>query len=286
MIATFLSVLLIIPPQGLIIVMTKFRSEVPIAVHSNKRANFSFGIMSHGALLKNTVPYSIILVEERFMSQPVLTKSSDNSEINCSTTVSARGDKRRAQLILSAEQTFLKNGYRETTMEDIASHARASKSTFYKFFGNKEALFAEIVRSRVPNLGDLTAELIQHDQDVRTTLYNWGMEILKLITTPTTIALYRVLLAEMPWNPKLGNIHYNAGPKTSHKILGDYFRKATLRGDLHCTDVDLAARLFTSMIGGDPFDHALFGLSNKDWGATELHVHVTEAVEVFMARYG
>jgi AcrR family transcriptional regulator len=220
------------------------------------------------------------------MSQTVLTKIKPNPVADSGTGVTARGDKRRAQLILAAEQTFLKFGYRETTMETIASEASASKSTFYKFFGNKEDLFAEIVRSRVPHLGDITEELIQPDQDIRTTLYNWGIEILRLITTPTTIALYRVLLAELPWNPRLGEIHYNSGPKASHKILGDYFRKATQRGELKCKNIDLAATLFTSMIGGDPFDHALFGVVDKHWGKQEIHNHVSEAVEVFLARYG
>lgn len=41
---------------------------------------------------------------------------------------------------------FLRDGYKKTTMDDIAENANASKVTIYKYFADKDALYYEIGR--------------------------------------------------------------------------------------------------------------------------------------------
>ncbi len=47
------------------------------------------------------------------------------------------------KIISSATELFSNKGYAETSIDDIASHARMSKETFYAHFRNKEELFLE-----------------------------------------------------------------------------------------------------------------------------------------------
>ena len=44
------------------------------------------------------------------------------------------------QIIKHASQMFLVNGYKTTTMDDLAADIGISKKTLYEFFGNKEGL--------------------------------------------------------------------------------------------------------------------------------------------------
>jgi len=49
----------------------------------------------------------------------------------------------REKIISSATELFSSKGYAETSIADIASHAKISKETFYIHFKNKEELFIE-----------------------------------------------------------------------------------------------------------------------------------------------
>ena len=49
---------------------------------------------------------------------------------------------------------FLQNGYRGTSMDEIAARAGVSKQTVYKQFGDKEGLFTEIVLGTIDQVGE------------------------------------------------------------------------------------------------------------------------------------
>src|SRR5690606_8903930 len=53
-------------------------------------------------------------------------------------------DKQRA-IIEAAARTFLAAGYREASMDAIAREAGVSKQTTYNHYGNKEALFSDVI---------------------------------------------------------------------------------------------------------------------------------------------
>jgi AcrR family transcriptional regulator len=55
-------------------------------------------------------------------------------------------EKRRAQLIRAAERLFRKNGYRGTSIDQIARAARVTKGAVYFHFDSKEDLFFEVIR--------------------------------------------------------------------------------------------------------------------------------------------
>lgn len=62
----------------------------------------------------------------------------------CEKPQTRRGIERRLALLLSATELFLDKGYDAVSLDDIVNHAGGSKTSIYKYFGNKEGLFTAI----------------------------------------------------------------------------------------------------------------------------------------------
>ncbi len=56
-------------------------------------------------------------------------------------------DQRRQKIIEAAFETFLRYGFRRTTMDDIAQQVGLSRPTLYLTFPNKEAIFRAVVET-------------------------------------------------------------------------------------------------------------------------------------------
>src|SRR5438094_9057733 len=65
-----------------------------------------------------------------------------------------RSERKRVAILAAATDVFLENGYRGTSMDEIAALAAVSKQTVYKHFVDKERLFAEIVTRTVDEAAD------------------------------------------------------------------------------------------------------------------------------------
>lgn len=63
---------------------------------------------------------------------------------DCQQPQTRRGIERRLALLLSATELFLQNGYDAVSLDDIVQHAGGSKTSIYKYFGNKDGLFTAI----------------------------------------------------------------------------------------------------------------------------------------------
>lgn len=75
-------------------------------------------------------------------------------------------------LILSAAlEIFADKGYHDTTVDDIAKRAGLAKGSIYRYFSSKEALFNELLESRIENLDSSIRDIIQkHEDDITQTI--------------------------------------------------------------------------------------------------------------------
>jgi len=74
-----------------------------------------------------------------------------------------QGRERKQQLVDQAAILFADRGYDDTRVVDICAGAGVAKGLFYWYFENKEALFAELVRSMRLRLRTAQAEAIDLD---------------------------------------------------------------------------------------------------------------------------
>jgi TetR/AcrR family transcriptional regulator, mexJK operon transcriptional repressor len=197
-----------------------------------------------------------------------------------------RGRKRREEIAAIAECIFLERGFTETTMQLVAARAGASKETLYRHFGNKEELFAEIVRRRSARItGGRDGELDMNGRP-REVLVRLGLNLLQFVTRADSLSFYRIMVAEATRAPDLGRIFYVQGPA---RVLGEvarYLGCATRHGELRCPEPELAAKLF---LGAIIANHQILGLiapGFEPFKAKKMRAHVEGAVALFLARYG
>ncbi|MDQ0448458.1 TetR/AcrR family transcriptional regulator [Methylobacterium aerolatum] len=184
-----------------------------------------------------------------------------------------------------AERAFLGQGFTETTMQSIAAAAGASKETLYRHFKSKDDLLIEIVLARTAELRRALDGDVDSGAGMAAVLTHLGRNLLTAVTTPDTVALLRIVIAETVRNPDLGLSLYTAGPERTNRLLTGYLAAAKSRGEFHGDDAALAASLFLgSVLGNEP----LVGLLRRPkhpMTAKAIEARVGEAVTLFMTRY-
>jgi TetR/AcrR family transcriptional repressor of mexJK operon len=171
-------------------------------------------------------------------------------------------------------------------MQLVAARAGASKETLYRHFGNKEELFAEIVRRRSSRItGGQDGELDMNGTP-RGVLGRLGFNLLDFLTLADSLPFFRIMVAEAVRARELGRIFYAQGPARVHRELARYLGRAARRGELRCPEPELAAKLFLGSIVANHLILGPFAPGLEPFEAEKMRAHVEEAVELFLARYG
>jgi len=140
-------------------------------------------------------------------------------------------------------------GFGAASMDSIANEAKVSKQTVYNHFGSKEELFAAMIRYWVDQKLTVFSEAAKSGKP-EDTLRAMAHQFLDHDAGEQRVAMYRILMAEAPRFPELGEIFYKAGPAVVRKFAADYFAEQTARGTLKVENPQLAAEQFFSMLNG------------------------------------
>lgn len=180
---------------------------------------------------------------------------------------------------------FLERGYSETTMQVIAEAAGASKETLYRHFESKELLFAEIVGRKAQMISGPDTGITRGGAP-EAVLSELGTNLLRAISRGPSSFLFRTVVAEAVWTPELGDLFYERGPGLTVSRLTQYLTDASEKGELHCDDAALAARLFLGAVVSQFHLCRLVQSSWKPPTEKEIGRHVEAAVSMFLAQFG
>ena len=196
----------------------------------------------------------------------------------------------RAAVVDAARTLFLRKGYAGTTMEDIAALAGLTKRTLYNNYGDKDALFTEIVADVLAYAEAFARGL--HEEftvgvtaaNLRATLDDLGRRLALGIVRSEVIALRRLLIGEARAFPALGAEYFDRAPGQVIEALAAGFEHLGRRGLLRLNDARRAAAQFAYLVAGEPLDRAMLV------GTVPSREHVIgcarEGVQTFLARYG
>jgi TetR/AcrR family transcriptional repressor of mexJK operon len=205
----------------------------------------------------------------------------------------SRSARKRRAIVEAATALFLRDGYRSTSMDQVAADAAVSKQTVYKQFNHKEQLFREIVlgvtgRSEAI-VADLTSALDGEEpssiEELEPVLVDLARRLIDGVLQPNVLALRRLVIAEAEQFPDLARTYYDQAPSRGITVLADALRAWERRRLLAMPDPRLAATHLAYLALGQPLDRAQFRPEDR-LAPAERDRLAAEAVRVFLAAYG
>ncbi|MFD7658140.1 TetR/AcrR family transcriptional regulator [Actinosynnema sp. NPDC059797] len=191
-------------------------------------------------------------------------------------------EQKRAAIVEAATRLFLDAGYAGTSLARVAEAAGVSKATLFKQFPTKAALFDAIVTR---------AWAVEDDDfrpptgDLRAGLTAIGRRYATLLSRPGMAALFRIVIAELPRFPELGEAHFERGKMPYFDSVRRYLDAENALGTARVDDPELAATQFLGMISNYAFWPRMLLIDWSPDDASTAHV-VDEAVLMMEARYG
>ena len=162
------------------------------------------------------------------------------------------------EILDSATDLFLTEGYGHTSVEAIARRAGISKRTFYHRFQDKADIFKAVVQRVIDRLRPRDVALLFEGNSIDEILHRLAILIARASLTSEALALHRVILAEAQRFPELAVIMDQQGAR-QHAI--DHIA-ALLQCEIDANRFTLknatfAAEQFLQMVVGAPQRRAL-----------------------------
>lgn len=129
---------------------------------------------------------------------------------SCEQPQTRRGQERRLALLICATDLFLERGYDAVSLDDIVNHAGGSKTSIYKYFGNKEGLFTAICdyRREVFFKG-VCVPYIPEKIDLKNYLNQTLIRFYQHIIKPENIAFMRLFTEQTQKDIQLAHYFYD-----------------------------------------------------------------------------
>ena len=187
------------------------------------------------------------------------------------------------QIIEAASKLFLSNGFGSVSMDAIAKHAKVSKPTLYSHFRDKEALFSEIMNTMCTNAGGTQfLDILEQDGiPPEEALGQVGRTKLDMVINWHGLSLARIVFAETPRFPSLGEMFWQTGPKSYYDALEAYLIRMDNKGILKVPDPARATMNFDGMLMWNFIFPLLLGVIPLP-SEREIHEHVDSVVPDFL----
>lgn len=192
-------------------------------------------------------------------------------------------EQKRTAIVGAATTLFLQSGYDRTSLAKVADLAGVSKATLFKQFPTKAALFEAIVAESWNTDG--TTEIHPAPGDLEEGLTSIGHGYVELLNRPGMTDLFRIVIAEVPRFPELGQTQFDLGKMPYFDSVRRYLDAEREAGTAELDDAELAATQFLGMISNYVFWPRLLLVHWSPEDDAVAHV-VHEAVAMMMSRYG
>jgi len=168
-------------------------------------------------------------------------------------TTSARLE-REQRITEAAYELLAENGYRATSMLNIAKRAKASNETLYRWYGNKQGLFKGLVEANAAHVAGLLEAALEEGKDPTQTLAQVGPLLIELVTSEKAVALNRAAAADATETGMLGQALAQAGRERIAPLIVRLLDQAIVTKVIHLSNgqqVGDAADIYISLLIGD-----------------------------------
>lgn len=184
-------------------------------------------------------------------------------------------DPRDEEILRAAFALFTEKGFHGTTMLDVASRARASKTTLYARFESKEALFEALIAWGTRQ-GTDALDAIVNDQalDPVAALHLFAVRVLFQMMQPEKLALFRIAVAEGGRLPEVDKIFSSFTRDHGMRLLA---KRLVERGLIEVGDPEEYGHSFIGLLQGELFTRALLGATPPP-STREIESHARRAM--------
>lgn len=187
----------------------------------------------------------------------------------------------RTRILDAAFASFMTSGYAATSTLEIATRARVSKRELYALVGNKKEMLIACISARATRL-QLPADLpVPHDREtLARVLTSLGTQLVREITDPTVIAVFRLAIAEAVHAPEVAQALDSTGRETSRAALRQIMDRARASGLIDGRPAELAEQ-YGGLLWGNLMVSLLLGVVERP-NAREVAARARNATAVFL----
>jgi AcrR family transcriptional regulator len=187
----------------------------------------------------------------------------------------------RARILDAAFAAFMRSGYAAASTLEIATRARVSKRELYALVGNKQEMLIACISARARRL-QVPADLpVPHDRETLAhVLASFGTQLVREITDPTVIAVFRLAIAEADRAPEVAQALDSVGRETSRAALRQLMARAQASGLLNGRPAELAEQ-FGALLWGNLMVSLLLGVAERP-NSREVAARARDATAAFL----
>lgn len=180
---------------------------------------------------------------------------------------------RHEAIMLCAEEAFMEQGYSHTSMDEVATRARISKRTIYKYFPNKRELFRSVIaehRVRIINVSRIERD----ESPLNETLYKIFLADQSTGKPTRRLDIFQLAFNEAAHNPEIRDIMLEAGRRPAVLSLAEWFES---QGLFRGRDQEQLASILLDMVLAFVTRKDVFEMSSEAYVS-----HVKQRVDVFL----
>lgn len=187
----------------------------------------------------------------------------------------------RERILAAARKVFLDGQPEHATMDAVAQEAGMSKKTIYREFKSQLELLGALLAENVAVMGHFPPPTARDDIELE--LYGVVMRLVSHMSSPRSMALFRLIVSEVRRYPELMK-QQQARPKGfPRQVIADWLSSPVVRARYQIEDPDEAAAMLLGMVMQDSALKLMLSASSL----TPLPPHVLEqrtrrAVSIFL----
>jgi AcrR family transcriptional regulator len=157
----------------------------------------------------------------------------------------------RQRILEAAFSAFMESGFAAASTLEIATRARVSKRELYALVGSKQEMLVACISERAKRL-QMPADLpAPHDrQALARTLETFGAQLLREVSDPIVIAVFRLAIAEAVRAPEVASALNSLGVEASRAALREVMIRAR-SAELISGDASAMAEQFAGLLWGN-----------------------------------
>lgn len=192
---------------------------------------------------------------------------------------------KRKRILEAAKIAFLKHGYHNASMNQIAKDAGVTKLTVYNHFQDKANLFICAIEESCQECIATRNFQLSAENDFLQSLHHVCECAIYTIYLPEALKLEHVLFELAAEQSPLTEKFFNASHQRLCSSMTDFFQQASNLGFIRADIPIKQTELIMSLLLGLRHHHVLLGMEAAP-NTDELQQSIADAIEIFMLKYG